>query len=154
MSDSVSRDDAEGVATLTLLRPGLSHALRTDLLAVYVNDHLAAAAGGIELVSRMIGVHRGTEYEQPLRQLLDDIEAQPNARLAEVVQSPQFTHFGERADPNKETNIILRKEVAATLKKIENKLPGVALAAPYASWIVRLSPSRRASRWFSRMMRA
>jgi 2-(1,2-epoxy-1,2-dihydrophenyl)acetyl-CoA isomerase len=33
MSDTVSRDDAGGVATLTLLRPGLSHALRTDLLA-------------------------------------------------------------------------------------------------------------------------
>ncbi len=33
MSDTVSRDDADGVATLTLLRPGLSHALRTDLLA-------------------------------------------------------------------------------------------------------------------------
>jgi 2-(1,2-epoxy-1,2-dihydrophenyl)acetyl-CoA isomerase len=33
MSDTVSRDDADGVATLTLLRPGLSHALRADLLA-------------------------------------------------------------------------------------------------------------------------
>jgi 2-(1,2-epoxy-1,2-dihydrophenyl)acetyl-CoA isomerase len=33
MSDTVSRDDADGVATLTLLQPGLSHALRTDLLA-------------------------------------------------------------------------------------------------------------------------
>ena len=28
MSDTVTRDDAGGVATLTLLRPGLSHALR------------------------------------------------------------------------------------------------------------------------------
>jgi 2-(1,2-epoxy-1,2-dihydrophenyl)acetyl-CoA isomerase len=33
MSDTVTRADAGGVATLTLLRPGLSHALRTDLLA-------------------------------------------------------------------------------------------------------------------------
>jgi 2-(1,2-epoxy-1,2-dihydrophenyl)acetyl-CoA isomerase len=33
MSDTVTRDDAGGVATLTLHRPGLSHALRTDLLA-------------------------------------------------------------------------------------------------------------------------
>jgi 2-(1,2-epoxy-1,2-dihydrophenyl)acetyl-CoA isomerase len=32
MSDTVTRADADGVATLTLLRPGLSHALRTDLL--------------------------------------------------------------------------------------------------------------------------
>jgi 2-(1,2-epoxy-1,2-dihydrophenyl)acetyl-CoA isomerase len=33
MSDTVTRDDAGGVATLTLQRPGLSRALRTDLLA-------------------------------------------------------------------------------------------------------------------------
>ncbi|WP_137159856.1 hypothetical protein, partial [Blastococcus sp. CCUG 61487] len=49
-------------------------ALRSpDLLAVYCNDHLAAATGGIELVSRMIGRWRGTPYEQPLEQLLDEL---------------------------------------------------------------------------------
>jgi 2-(1,2-epoxy-1,2-dihydrophenyl)acetyl-CoA isomerase len=32
-SSTVARDDAGGVATLTLQRPGLSHALRTELLA-------------------------------------------------------------------------------------------------------------------------
>src|SRR3954464_4826889 len=34
MSDTVTRVDADGVATITLQRPGLSHALRTDLLGV------------------------------------------------------------------------------------------------------------------------
>src|SRR3954468_6510158 len=34
MSDTVTREDADGVATVTLQRPGLSHALRTDLLGV------------------------------------------------------------------------------------------------------------------------
>src|SRR3954462_8477460 len=33
MSDTVTREDAAGVATLILQRPGLSHALRGDLLA-------------------------------------------------------------------------------------------------------------------------
>ena len=33
MSDTVTRTDDGGVATLTLLRPGLTHALRQDLLA-------------------------------------------------------------------------------------------------------------------------
>ncbi|TYP86505.1 enoyl-CoA hydratase-related protein [Blastococcus xanthinilyticus] len=33
MSDTVTREDADGVATLTLLRPALSSALRRDLLA-------------------------------------------------------------------------------------------------------------------------
>ena len=44
-----------------------------DLLGIYCNDHLAAATGGIELVSRMIGVHRGTAYEPRLEQLLDEL---------------------------------------------------------------------------------
>jgi len=44
-----------------------------ELLAIYVNDHIASAAGGIELVSRMIGVHRGSAYEEGLRQLLDEL---------------------------------------------------------------------------------
>jgi 2-(1,2-epoxy-1,2-dihydrophenyl)acetyl-CoA isomerase len=34
MSDTVTREDADGVATITLQQPGLSHALRTDLLAL------------------------------------------------------------------------------------------------------------------------
>ncbi|RBY93647.1 enoyl-CoA hydratase [Blastococcus sp. TF02-8] len=33
MSETVTREDAGGVATLTLLRPGLTHAARRDLLA-------------------------------------------------------------------------------------------------------------------------
>jgi 2-(1,2-epoxy-1,2-dihydrophenyl)acetyl-CoA isomerase len=34
MTDTVTRDDDGGIATLTLQRPGLSHALRTDLIAL------------------------------------------------------------------------------------------------------------------------
>ncbi|MGY1915429.1 hypothetical protein ABC795_10520 [Blastococcus sp. HT6-30] len=44
-----------------------------DLLTVYCNDHLAAASGGIELVGRMLGRHRGNRYEAPLEQLLDEL---------------------------------------------------------------------------------
>jgi hypothetical protein len=44
-----------------------------DLLGVYCNDHLAAATGGIELVSRMLGQHRGTAHEPKLEQLLDEL---------------------------------------------------------------------------------
>jgi len=34
MSETVTRDDDRGVATITMLRPGLSHASRTELLGV------------------------------------------------------------------------------------------------------------------------
>jgi hypothetical protein len=44
-----------------------------DLLGVYCNDHLAAATGGIELVSRMLGQHKGTAYEPRLEELLDEL---------------------------------------------------------------------------------
>lgn len=44
-----------------------------DLIGVYVNDHLAAAAGGIELVRRMLGRWRGTPYEPRLEELLDEL---------------------------------------------------------------------------------
>ena len=44
-----------------------------DLLGIYCNDHLAAATGGIELVSRMLGQHKGTAYEPKLEQLLGEL---------------------------------------------------------------------------------
>ena len=44
-----------------------------ELLAIYCNDHIAAAGGGIELVSRMIGAQKGSSYEDGLRQLLDEL---------------------------------------------------------------------------------
>jgi hypothetical protein len=44
-----------------------------DLLGIYCNDHLAAATGGIELVTRMLGRHRGSGYEARLEQLLDEL---------------------------------------------------------------------------------
>lgn len=65
---------------------GVSH---PDLLAVYCNDHLAASTGGIELVGRMIGAHRGDEHEARLRQLLDELR-QEKAALAATMQSLGF----------------------------------------------------------------
>jgi hypothetical protein len=50
-----------------------------DLLSVYCNDHLAAATGGIELVARMIGAHRGTRYEAELRQLIGELREEKTA---------------------------------------------------------------------------
>jgi hypothetical protein len=44
-----------------------------DLLGIYCNDHLAAATGGIELVSRMLSRHRGNEHEAKLEELLDEL---------------------------------------------------------------------------------
>jgi hypothetical protein len=56
----------------------------TDLLAVYSNDHLAASVGGIELVKRMLGRHRGSAYEGPLSQLLDELREENSSLEAQM----------------------------------------------------------------------
>ena len=53
-----------------------------ELLGIYVNDHLAAATGGVELVSRMLSRHRGTPYEPRLEQLLDELREERSAHVA------------------------------------------------------------------------
>lgn len=55
-----------------------------DLLAVYCNDHLSAATGGVELVSRMLGVHRGSRLEDPLEQLLAELREERIALRATI----------------------------------------------------------------------
>jgi len=55
------------------------HHWNADLLGIYTNDHLAAAVGGIELVKRMLSEHRGSDYEQPLEQLLGELREEKAA---------------------------------------------------------------------------
>ena len=55
-----------------------------DLLGIYCNDHLAASTGGIELVSRMLGTHRGTAYERRLAELLDELREERSALRASM----------------------------------------------------------------------
>jgi hypothetical protein len=60
-----------------------------DLLSIYTNDHLAASVGGIELVKRMLGEHRGSDYEQPLKQLLGELREE-NASLSAMMEALGF----------------------------------------------------------------
>ena len=55
-----------------------------DLLGVYCNDHLAAATGGIELVSRMLSTHRGSAHEPRLEELLDELREERTALRASM----------------------------------------------------------------------
>jgi hypothetical protein len=55
-----------------------------ELLAVYCNDHLAASIGGIELVKRMLGRHRGSDYEGPLTQLLVELRDENSTLEAQM----------------------------------------------------------------------
>jgi hypothetical protein len=53
-----------------------------DLLGIYVNDHLMAATGGVELVARMLKTHRGKPFEPHLEQLLGELREEKTALLA------------------------------------------------------------------------
>jgi len=57
-----------------------------ELLAIYCNDHLAASTGGIELVQRMIGEHRGASYGPLLERLCQEFQ-QEQAALESAMQT-------------------------------------------------------------------
>ena len=53
--------------------------MNRKLLAIYLNDHLAAATGGVELAGRALGANRGTEFATFLERLRDDLESDRSA---------------------------------------------------------------------------
>src|SRR4051794_19258934 len=81
MSDTVTREDAGGVATITLQRPGLSHALRTDLLGV-VQD--VAADPAVRAVV-LTGTGRAFCVGQDLKEHIRLLEANDQAALWSTV---------------------------------------------------------------------
>jgi hypothetical protein len=70
--------------------------VKTRLLAIYLNDHLAGATGVLELARRAHGANRGTAFEAPLERLAAEIDAD-RAALLDVMR-----RLGVRRDPLKE----------------------------------------------------
>ncbi|MFI7353978.1 hypothetical protein ACIBTP_08525 [Streptomyces avidinii] len=54
------------------------------LLAIYLNDHLAGASGGVSLIRRMARAHRGTPAGPPLAELAEQI-AEDRESLREIM---------------------------------------------------------------------
>jgi hypothetical protein len=48
---------------------------RPELLAIYLNDHLAGSIGGVETARRARGSNEGTEFGAPLATLCGEIES-------------------------------------------------------------------------------
>ncbi|MCF6744929.1 enoyl-CoA hydratase [Blastococcus sp. KM273128] len=80
MPETVTREDADGVATLTLLRPGLTHASRADLLAA-VQD--VAADGSVRAVL-LTGTGRAFCVGQDLGEHLAEMQGGAEAPLSVV----------------------------------------------------------------------
>jgi hypothetical protein len=58
----------------------------SDLLATYLNDHLAGSTAGVELARRARGANEGTELGAYLKTLVEEIEADRDT-LREVMQA-------------------------------------------------------------------
>ncbi|TFV85739.1 enoyl-CoA hydratase [Blastococcus sp. CT_GayMR16] len=82
MSETVTRDDAGGVATLTLQRPGLSHALRTELLA----EVQAVAADESVRAVLITGTGRAFCVGQDLAEHLESLRGNAATSLNVVVE--------------------------------------------------------------------
>jgi hypothetical protein len=98
-----------------------------ELLGVYTNDHLAAATGGIELVGRMLGRHRGTAREPRLEELLDELREE-RAALETTMQSlaipvrqykQAISWLGEKASRAKLNGHVLSRSPLSDLVEFE-----------------------------------
>ena len=98
-----------------------------DLLSIYTNDHLAASVGGIELVKRMLGEHRGSDYEQPLEQLLGELREE-NASLSAMIEALGFNirrykqlalWFGEKLSRAKLNGRLMSRSPLSALVEFE-----------------------------------
>ncbi len=74
-------------------------------LAIYLNDHMAAETGAVELVRRVAASNRGTPYGEALAELRTEIE-EDRAALAAIMD-----RLGVRADE-------VRKVIAWSVEKL------------------------------------
>jgi hypothetical protein len=100
---------------------------RTDLLGIYLNDHLAGATGGAELARRMAGSHGGGQSGGALRQLAAEI-AQDRAALLEFMAAlgiPVRSYkvyaawLGEKAARLKLNGRLLARSPLSSLEELE-----------------------------------
>jgi hypothetical protein len=86
------------------------------LLRIYLQDHLAAATGGVELARRAHGANKGTTYGDPLAKVADEIAADRRA-LEGIVRDLGF-------EPDKPKNIAFWLGEKAGRLKLNGQLTG------------------------------
>src|SRR4051812_37135151 len=69
---------------------GMAAGVDARLIAIYLNDHLAGATGGLELARRARGANRGTPFEAPLERLATEI-AEDRDTLIDVMERLEVT---------------------------------------------------------------
>ncbi|MBT3161185.1 hypothetical protein KQH42_29065 [Streptomyces sp. CHA1] len=104
-----------------------------DLLAVYLNDHLAGAAGGVELLRRAAQAARGQAASRQLHDLADEV-AEDRASLMEIMRELDIRprrsrlvlgRLGERAGRLKTNGHLLSRSPLSDLLELEAMRLGV-----------------------------
>jgi len=112
----------------------------TDLLAVYVRNHLAAARGGIDLFRRVASSAQGTPAAPAFTALADDV-AQDLRTLLDIAgtlgisENKPFglaARVGETIGRLKPNGAVIRRSPLTDLIEIEGELD--AVAAKSAGW--------------------
>ncbi|MEU6534329.1 hypothetical protein [Streptomyces sp. NPDC047000] len=103
------------------------------LLSVYLNDHLAGATGGTELLRRAARSHRDTEFGPPLAALAEEV-AQDRESLREIMTDlgvPVLRHraavgwLGEKAGRLKPNGRLVSRSPLSDLVELEAMRLGV-----------------------------
>ncbi len=76
------------------------------LLRIYLRDHHAGSAAGVRLAERLVRNNRGTEFDAPLRRILDGIRAD-REELARVM-----SEHGVRPNPLKNAMLVAGERLA------------------------------------------
>jgi hypothetical protein len=86
------------------------------LLRIFLQDHLAASTGGLELARRAAGQNKGTTYAGPFAQLADEIEADRRA-LEGIMEVLGFA-------PDRPKNLVFWAAEKAGRLKLNGQLTG------------------------------
>lgn len=112
----------------------------TDLLAVYVRNHLAAARGGVDLFRRVAVSAQGKPAAPELAALADEVAADVQMLLdiagaLGIAENKPFglaARVGERIGRLKPNGAVIRRSPLTDLIEIEGQLD--AVAAKSAGW--------------------
>ena len=132
--------------------PARTRRARPGLLGIYLNDHLAAAAGGVDLARRAAGAAAGTEAAGPLRRFAAET-AEDRDTLLELMSTlgvparpykVYAARIGEKAGRLKLNGRLLRRSPLSTLEELELLRLGVEGKA--AGWRTLRALAERDSR--------
>jgi hypothetical protein len=112
-----------------------------NLLRVYLHDHLAGSAGGVDLARRIARVHEGTPYEAPLKRLASDVEEDRESlkQILDKLDLPDhhvheaFAWVAAKAARLKPNGQIVGRSPLSSLEELETFR--IALEGKRAGWV-------------------